>query len=345
MYYAGVDFHKNYSTITVMDNKGKVVDMRERVKNNRFSYNEVFNGLDGTCQAVLEASRNWEVGYNLLEDMVDEVKLANPLKVKAISSASIKTDKIDSKILAHLLRTDLIPEVYIPPYEIRSQRRVIRYRAFLVKVRTMLKNQLHEILDRNQIKIKGTDIFGVKNRQVMRTLKFPEIDQLLFSSRLELLERIELEIEGMEKWMKEHFKGNENIRILKSVPGLGDIFAPLVAIEVVEIERFPNKKHFVGYCGLASSTYSSGGKVWHGRIIKSANRWLRFAFVEASWTTIRCSEYFRKIYLKIRLKKGVKRAIIVVAKRMAEIVYQILKEKREYKEEYRGKEKMGLDCP
>ena len=78
--------------------------------------------------------------------MADEVLLAHPLKVRAIADARIKTDKLDSEMLAHLLRADLIPEAYAPSKEARATKRVLRQRMFLLRLQTMVKNRVRALL-------------------------------------------------------------------------------------------------------------------------------------------------------------------------------------------------------
>jgi len=107
--YVGVDYHKKFSYGTIMTEEGEII------KQGRFAnHPEAVSGFLGehsgaSCSAVLEATRNWTVMHDWLEELVDDVTLAHPLKVKAIAEAKIKTDKIDATTLAHLLRCDLIP--------------------------------------------------------------------------------------------------------------------------------------------------------------------------------------------------------------------------------------------
>jgi len=100
--YFGVDYHKKYSHGTIMNEKGKILK-QERFLNHRESVNKFIDGYGGDdCLSVLEATRNWTVMHDILEDLTADVTLAHPLKVKAIAEAKIKTDKIDSTTLAHL---------------------------------------------------------------------------------------------------------------------------------------------------------------------------------------------------------------------------------------------------
>jgi len=162
MNYVGIDYHKRYSVVTAIDEKGQVI-RTQRLDNQPDPFQAFFSSLDGPSEAVLEATRTWGVLYDLLEEIdgVEFVMMAHSLKVRAIAEAKIKTDKIDSHTLAQLLRVDLIPAAYIPGKEIRSFKDMIRQRVFLVRMRTRLKNRIHVLLDRRHIPPPPvTDIFG-----------------------------------------------------------------------------------------------------------------------------------------------------------------------------------------
>lgn len=122
MLSVGLDVHKKYSYFTVMNEQGKIL-LQGKIANDQKSFKSFFRDLKGPVQVVMEAGRNWYYFYELLEGLVSEVKLAHPLKTRAIAEAKIKTDKIDSSILAHLSRADLLPEAYIPSKEIRRMPR------------------------------------------------------------------------------------------------------------------------------------------------------------------------------------------------------------------------------
>jgi hypothetical protein len=149
MLYVGVDAHKAHSQMTVMDQTGKILK-RRRVASSREGVLEALepHRADGgePMKAVLEAGYGWGAIYDWLEEVADEVILAHPLKVRAIAEARIKTDKLDSEMLAHLLRADLIPEAYAPSKETRATKRVLRQRMFLVRLQTMVKNRVWALL-------------------------------------------------------------------------------------------------------------------------------------------------------------------------------------------------------
>lgn len=108
--------------------------------------------------------------YEQIEDRQLDLGLAHPLKVRAIASARINTDKIDATTLAHLLRTDLLPTAYIPPRALRDQRELLRDRASLVRLRTPVKNKIAAILTKPGVQTPIKTAFGVKSRRFLATV-------------------------------------------------------------------------------------------------------------------------------------------------------------------------------
>lgn len=334
MNYVGIDYHKKYSHVTAINEEGQVIDSK-RLDNDVALFREFFQGLGEKSQAVVEASRTWGVMYDLLEslDEVESVTLAHPLKVRAIAEAKIKTDKIDAGTLAQLLRVNLIPAAYIPAKETRALKEMIRQRVFLVRMRTRLKNRIHVLLDRLHVPLPAvSDLFGQRGTRYLKELKLQGIDQEILQEDLELLEVFNRLIKDAEKQIGSLTSEDPRVRLLRTVPGLGSILAAIIAMEIDTIERFKDPSKLASYVGLVPSTYASGGKTWHGRLLPSCNKWLRWAFVEAAWVSIRNSAYCRR-YFEIRKRhKGPHTAVIALARQLSQIVWHVLKEKRNYEE-------------
>ncbi len=176
MLYVGVDAHKATSHITVMDETGQVLK-RKRVPSTLPGLYDALGSFRKPMKAVLEATYNWGPVYDWLGEIADDVTLAHPAEVKAIAHARIKTDKIDSATLAHLLRADLIPPAYAPSKETRAIKRVLRQRMFFVRVRTMAKNRIHALLVQHAVpRPEVSDLFGVTGRRWLQSLTLPEPD-------------------------------------------------------------------------------------------------------------------------------------------------------------------------
>ncbi|MEO7724807.1 MAG: transposase [Chthoniobacterales bacterium] len=105
----------------------------------------------------------------------------------------------------------------------------------------------------------------------------------------------------------------------------------MLSAEIDQIDRFPSAEKLCAYAGVVHTTHSSGGKVYHGRLLPACNKWLRWALVEASWVAIGCSPYFGALYRQQRARgKKANTAITIIARRMCRILFALLKEKRNF---------------
>lgn len=331
-YHIGVDYHKAYSHLVVQDSAGKTL-RSGRVKNNRQSLGCFLERYRENSHAVLEATRNWMVMYDWLDDICGDVVLAHPLKVKAIADAKIKTDKIDATVLAHLLRADLVPEAYAPSDKGRELRIALRERMFYVRLRTMVKNRIVTAFDRypeqtTQLKKLG-DLFGKTGRQQLAALHVSEIDRIQIDRSLAFIGDIDGRIKQAEATIRAMTKTNANVKLLKTIPGIGEFFARLIDAEIDDISRFRNPKKLAAYAGLVPSTYSSGGKTYHGKIIKQGNKWLRWAFVEAVQPAIATAPQLRAQYEHLKFR-GSNKARVAIARKLLTIAFQILRDQRPY---------------
>lgn len=332
MLYVGVDAHRASSHITVMDEKGKVVKCMQ-VASCRKGIAKALGGYRRPMKAVVEASYSWGTMYDWLGEVAEEVLLAHPSKVGAIAEARIKTDKIDSETLAHLLRADLIPEAYAPSAQVRATKRVLRQRMFLVRVRTMLKNRIKALLAQHEVTPpKVTDLFGKQGRQWLQTLDLPDPDGPLLREDLELFKVLNERIAGIEALITKIAKGDQVVEWLRSLPGIGDFFSVLIRYEVDCIERFRSAKKFASYTGLVPSTYASGDRQVHGRLTKQGNKWLRWAFIEAVSPAMRTSPSLRRYYQRMKARRGIKDARASTARKLAELTWTIWTERRFYEE-------------
>lgn len=334
MIHIGIDHHKKYSHVVAMKDSGEIC-WDGRLASER----EAFLTLKQTLpegepvQCVLEAGRNWGILYDALEELELNPKLANPLKMRLIAETFTKTDKIDATTHAIILKAGLTPMVHVPSKEVRDQKNLLRQRVWLVKFQTMLKNRLHNILDRNHAKPPAvSDLFGSSGRTWINALDLSGPDGKILKADLKLLDTIKAHIQQTEKWINGALEDNPNIPILLTLPGVGKRLAPLIALEIDTVDRFAGPEKLCAYSGLVNSTYSSGGKTFHGGLIGSCNRHLRYAFVEAAWTAYKSSPYFGDFFKRLKYRKGSQNAIGAVARKLCEITWHCLKKKRGYQE-------------
>lgn len=333
MIYVGIDYHKRYSQVEAVDKGGRTI-ARARLANREEVLKRWFSSLPESCEVVIEACWNWQLMYELLEGMdeVERIHVANPFKVKAIAEARIKTDTIDASTLAHLLRANLIPSVYVPSEDTRRKKEILRQRIFLVRMGTRVKNRLHALIERYRISMPSlSDPFGKTGLSYLKSLRLPPPGDLLLRQDIELLEALTLLIKEAEREVIRLFSGDERYEIARSLPGLGPILSGVVVTEIDRIDRFSNPRKLLSYAGLIPTTYASGGRIYHGHLIKMSNKWLRWAMIEASWTAQRCSAYCQT-YFRRYLHKGHNTAICVLARRLLEILWVCLMRRRYYEE-------------
>lgn len=226
MLYVGVDAHKSASQLTVVDELGEILD-RRRVASTRAALVGALEGNGGEpIKAVLEAGYGWGPIYDWLGEVADEVVLAHPTKVRAIAEARIKNDRLDSEILAHLLRADLIPEAYAPSKEARAMKRVLRQRMFLVRLRTMVKNRIRALLFQHGVEPPPvSDLFGKKGLAWLKEEpELPAPDGWLLGEEVELAETLKAKIRATEGLIGELGRGRRGGRVAQERAGHRRVF-------------------------------------------------------------------------------------------------------------------------
>jgi len=334
MLYTAIDYHKQYSVACTMDAAGTRV-REARICNAPEAFASYFGSLPEGSQVVMEACWNWTWLYDVLDeiDQVEDVVLANPAKTRIIADAQIKTDRLDAQALCTLLRGQLVARAYVSDRVIRAKKRVLRQRVYWVRMRTMLRNRIHVILDRQRELDRPicTDLFGQKGLHWLRQLELPDPDGLLLQQSLALHDDLVAHIRALESRFNAENRDDPSVQHLQTLPGVGPVLSAVIAAEIGPIDRFNRADQLCAYAGLVPTTYASGGHVHHGRVLPFCNRWLRWALVEAAWTGISCSPYLGALYKRCRERgKKANVAIIVVARRMCQIVWSLLQEQRDF---------------
>jgi len=336
MQYIGFDYHKQYSFATKIDKETGEMKTA-KLSNTPEALDSFIEDSDNT-HAVFESSRTWPVLYELLKDRVAHVKLAHPLRVKAIASARIKTDKIDSRILAELLAADLIPEAHIRLGDNREKQTILRQRAFFVKARTRIKNRIHVLVDRQPYEIRKTvaglkDLFGKAGLSWLREVsEFSNNDRTLLDQMLLFYDTLTNLIAESNKRVKTLFDNDPDAQLLQTMPGIGTFLAVLITTEIDDISRFPSAKKLASYTGLIPSTYASANYVRHGRITKQGNKWLRWAFTEAAKSAKKSNAQLNEYFTRLEKRKDKNKATIALARRMVTIAFSILSDQRPFYE-------------
>lgn len=337
MYYAGIDYHKRYSVVSIQDEAGAIVVERRVEHNDPFAFSQSMQGLAGGVRVVYECGLNWSWLYEVLEriEQIESITVANPHKVRLIAEAQIKTDRIDARKLAMLLRLGVVPSCHIPDRKTRDRKEVLRQRAYWVRQRTGVRNRVHKIIGKQHAlqMPQVSDLFGKKGKEALKKAVLPEPDAMLLKQNLAMLDQLDELVRKDEERIRQDGKPDRAVDVLSSLPGVGLIVGSILATETDGIERFCRSERYVAYAGLAPTTSSSGGKTYQGRMMHQCNKWLKWGYIEAAWIAVGCSAYFGALYRHHRERgKKANTAITIVARRMCRIAYQLLSDNRLYEE-------------
>lgn len=335
VHFIGVDHHKQTSTMTVLDGAGREV-RTARLLNLRSDVEAFIREVaPGGFLAVIEAGRASYVMADLLRQLGGQVQMANPLQVKAIAHARIKTDKRDSKTLAQLLRAGLIPEVYQREGWNREAQRVLRLRAFWMSLRVQVRNKVRALLAqqgeevRMAVEKQGERLFGPQGQEVVEGAGLGGRDGEVLRALLRGHQTFEAFQKESDQLVRGLYRELPAAQLIDTAPGFATTLAVLVAVEIAEVRRFPRVEALHCYAGLIPSTYSSGERTHHGRIVKG-NVWLRWALVEAVWPAIRKDAGLSILYHRLARHKGPNVAKVATARRLLTILYRMLTENRPY---------------
>ena len=304
----------------------------------------------------------WQPVYAVLEGAV-ELVVGNATHIKNVPGR--KTDVKDAEWIAQLLRAGLIRKSYVPPPEIRTLRKYVRYRRGLVAARTDEKNRLQKLLESSNIKLGAvaSDVFGKSGWSMLQALvqaeKTPEQmaelarghlrrklaplaqalhgrldddDRWLLRAQMERLTRLDEELAAVEARIDERLAPHAELRgRMQQIPGISRITAAVVIAEVgTRVDAFPTDRHLAKWAGLCPGNHESAGKRLGGAPSKG-NEYLRTILVEAASASVRKKgSYYKAKFHRLKARRGYKRALIAIAHKLLRAVYHLIKSGKDF---------------
>jgi len=333
MIHVGVDLHQRFCYITVMEARGKIIRAGP-VTNEKLALRKYFRQFRGKeVQVAVEACGFWPAFREVVEPEVKRLVLVHPQRVKAIASAKLKNDRVDSATLAHLLRCDLLPESWKADRETQARRQQVRLRATLVRHRTRLKNQVHAVLHQQGLRSPVTDLFGKRGRLWLGGVKLPVQAREAVNVCLRLLDGYSEEIQKQNLQLSEKAKQDKRAEWLMTIPGIGECSAMMLLAEIGEIARFCDKEALCSYAGLVPRVRESAGKAARGGITRQGSPWLRWIMVEAAQVATRCSPAAKRYYERLARRKHKHVARVALARKLLIAVYALLHDGVGFEEE------------
>jgi len=334
--HCGLDVAMTSSYVHVTDEKGtkltngEVATEREALKKRLMPY------LKGGLRVAVEAGPQTAWIHDLLVEIGAEVVVVNPAKVKLISESRKKTDKIDAKILCELLRLNALPHpVHMPGREAREVRGLLVARRQLVNARTKLVNVVRGLLRQEGIRLATAELISNVGweRLLRRTFRSPHLRPVI-EGYAQTVKTLSESIRKLEKELAEREGKDERARRLQTMPGVGRIGSMTLLAAVDKIERFPSARKLVGYSGLAPTVRSSGERTEYGPISREGRSELRGVWVQIAHLVARDrsteAKPLRGWYLKVAKRRGVKTAMVALARRLLVIAYHMLTKGKDY---------------
>jgi transposase len=324
--FIAIDIHKHYLMIGGIDAHKRVVLPPRRVELSGWPHWAQTNLLP-TDAVVLEATTNAWAIYDLVVTLVGRAVVAHPAKVKLIAEARVKTDKVDVLTLAHLLRADMLPEVWVPPPHVRDLRALLSHRRRLVSLQTSAKNRLQSVLHRLNVRPPKGKLFALKQREWWADLDLSPTERLRVDQDIATLDHIAPQIAAVDAELRrlstsEHWA--EHVPYLVQLPGIALLSAMTILGAVGDITRFPSAKHLVGYAGLGAGVHDSGKTHRDKGITKQGRRELRYTLIEAARAAVQSHPYWKRAFAQLEKRIGEPKALVAIARKLLIVVWHVL---------------------
>jgi transposase len=345
MFYLGIDQHRKQLTISLRDEQGSVV-LRQQVSTNWDRVREFFARLrercaaDGGFVAIVEVC-----GFNdwLLKLLVEygckEIVLVQPE-----TRSKKKTDRRDANRLSELLwvnrqrllageKVQGLRRVWIAPAEVRQDRQLAELRKRLAAQRTRVINHVSHILRKHNLQ-QGCPTKGIKTKMArgwLKTLALPELDRFELDQALEQWELLDRHLAQTEKRIADRVAHHPQAQRIASIYGSGGYSGLAIAASVGEIERFPQARSLANYWGITPSCRNSGEATGRlGSITKQGSATVRFLLGQIVTQVLRRDTWMQQWYKRIKHRRGSKIARVAVMRRLATIIWHMLKHKQPY---------------
>ena len=337
--YISFDSHKRY-TLAEREDVATCRTRQVRINHQPGAITQFLRACERGTTVAVEATANWYWIVDEIERAGLRPALVHPRKAKLMMGMINKTDKLDVHGLNRLQRNEVLPTVWIPPGALRDLRELTRTRITVAHHRTRLKNRIQATLSKYGLGVKKySDPYGKRARQLLNA----QVDLLPTQARyvtqllLNQLDFVIAQVTEMESRLKDLVEITPEMKLLRTLPGIGVILSATILLEIGEIERFPSAEHLAAYAGTTPRVHASGDKVRYGRLRPDVNRYLRWGFVEAANSVVvnhtrRPDRHVSILYHRIRRRRNHAKAVGAVARHLAEAAFHVLNKKEPYRD-------------
>ena len=330
MTFVGLDLHKRYITACALDDRGTIVSEIRQLATAMASVLDWLAAVPAPVTVAMEATLYWEWLVARLQGAGHTALVADAYQVKLIWRTRSKTDTIDARKLAELLRSNLLPTIWVPDLETRRRRQLLRGRAFLVRERTRIKNRIHGHLTAENHCFAGSDLYGRAGRAWLAAVPLSPVLAAETQRLVHLHDVLTEEIAQLDAHIRRAVQQDPIARRLATIPGVGAFGAAFLHAEIGPIDRFHSSHQLAAYAGLVPTTRSSGGKTTHGPLAPMSNHWLKWILVEIVQTLKLAPGPVGAYYRHLLRAKGKPKATTAAARKLCVYLYWMLHEEWTY---------------
>lgn len=333
MNFIGCDLHKKSITFCVVNPERKVL-ARRRIECERVEEIGAFLQEWRPFHLVVEATSSYPWFFELAGPLAERLVLAHPKKLRIIAESTRKSDRIDARILAEFLALDMIPQAYRPTPRERAYRRLVRQRMHLKKRIKGARSKIRAILSDYNADRKS--LFTVAGLKYLAQVDVSPEDRFVLRQLVAQWRFLTKQVQAMDTRLAAFAKSappaeQESRELLETIPGIGEVTVDVVLSELGDVRRFRSQKRACAYAGLNPGSRESDGRRHELKITKEGSPLLRWALTESAWRLIRQSKRWRAIFEALAKRRGKKRAITAVARRLMCVIIAMLQSGQRYR--------------
>jgi transposase len=323
MLIIGCDFHTRYQQIAMMDTEtGELVERRLEHANGEAR--AFYASLAKPVLVGMEATGYAQWFERMLAELGHELWIGHASEIRAGVVRKQKTDARDALHLLHLLLEKRFPRIWIPTPAERDARQLLRHRHKLVCFRVSVKNQLHA-LAMSQGVCRKKKLFRAQGREELEKLSLGPWARRRCQELLGMLDQMNVVIEELDRAVQQQAESHAQAARLMTHPGVGPVTALAFVLTLGPVVRFRRSKQVVSYLGLNPQEHSSGGQQHTYSISKQGNTMMRWLLVEAGQTAARLDPELRRLYQRLKFRRGANVAKVAIARKLAVKLYWMLR--------------------
>jgi transposase len=333
MHYVGIDLHKHSISVCVVNQDREVVNRKQFPCDEEQRIKKAFKEFQ-PFRAVVEATSSYGWLFGLLEPLSDRMVLAHPGKLRVIAESTRKSDKLDAQVLAEFLAMDMIPLAHRATPRQREHRRLVRRRVQIKKRLTSVRSRIRFVLaDYNADR---KDLFTIVGLAYLKKVSVSSSDRFVVDQMASEWRFHKSQLEAIEEALMAFSKTApaeeaEARALLNTIPYVGAVTVDVVCSELGDVGRFGSQKKVCAYAGLAPGYRESAGKRKELGITKRGSGLLRWALVESAWRLVYHCRRWGAVFEALAKRRGKKRAITAVARRLLCVMVSMLKSGRRYR--------------